>query len=237
MFDKSARLYDLIYGKMKDYPREAEEIHKLLQEVHPQAKKILDVACGTGEHAKQLARRCGYEVDGLDLNPDFVEIACAKHPPGRFVLANMVDFDMFSTYDVVMCLFGSIGYATSLDDMTGALTCFARHLSPGGVILVEPWFAPEDWHDPKTFVWTADDFDLKVCRMSLSGRERRISTIHFHYLVGTNEGITHFEERHRLLLATADEMALCFQRAGLTFEHRRDFHPNDPRGMYVARVG
>ncbi|MFZ5432317.1 MAG: class I SAM-dependent DNA methyltransferase [Calditrichota bacterium] len=236
MYEKSAYLYDLIYAKLKDYPQEAAAIHKVLQDVQPRARKILDVACGTGEHAKQLATQFSYEVDGLDLNPDFVEIACGKHPAGRFVLANMVDFDMFTTYDVVMCMFGSIGYADSLDSITSALACFARHLNPGGVILVEPWFTPDDWNDPKTTVVTVDDPELKACRMSLSGRERRISTIHFHYLVGTTEGITHFEEHHRLFLATKDEMNLCFNRAGLAAELRHDFNPNNPRGLYVARV-
>src|SRR5438067_13753106 len=80
MFSHSAELYDLIYSSFKDYSHEAGQIAALLGRIHPQCRTILDVACGTGEHANLLVGQYGFEVDGLDLDEAFVRIAKAKHP-------------------------------------------------------------------------------------------------------------------------------------------------------------
>lgn len=80
MFNESAELYDLIYGSFKNYATETADLVALIRAQHPNAKTILDVACGTGEHARLLTEQFGYEVDGLDLNPSFVRIARGKLP-------------------------------------------------------------------------------------------------------------------------------------------------------------
>src|SRR5262245_12149870 len=141
MFTASAEYYDLIYSTFKDYAAEADRIAALARQAKPGCRTVLDVACGTGEHARLLADR-GFEVDGLDLDPAFLRIARRKHPAGRFVEADMSDFDVAYRYDVVMCLFSSIGYLTTLDRVTRALVCFRRHLTSGGLVMVEPWFEP-----------------------------------------------------------------------------------------------
>jgi len=83
MFTESAELYDLIYSSFKDYGAEAIQIATLLRTIHPGCKTVLDVACGTGEHARLLAANHGFVVDGLDLDPQFVQIARKKHPAGH----------------------------------------------------------------------------------------------------------------------------------------------------------
>src|SRR5690349_3030951 len=90
MFSQSAELYDLIYSTIKDYSREAAQIATLLRTVRPGCRSILDVACGTGEHAHLLATRHRFEVDGLDFDPAFVRIAKAKHSDGQFYEGHLV---------------------------------------------------------------------------------------------------------------------------------------------------
>lgn len=80
MFSETAELYDLIYQQFKDYMDESRRIAVLLERVHPEAKSVLDVACGTGEHARILSAKYGYRVNGLDLEPEFVRIAQRKNP-------------------------------------------------------------------------------------------------------------------------------------------------------------
>ena len=81
MYSRTAQYYDLIYS-FKDYVAEVGKITGLIREELPTAKTILDVACGTAEHAKLLSEQ--FEVDGIDLEPAFVEIAKEKVPSGKF---------------------------------------------------------------------------------------------------------------------------------------------------------
>src|SRR5687767_13265326 len=123
MFSASAEFYDLIYSTFKDYVAEAAQITSLLRRLNPQSHTVLDVACGTGEHARHLAAQ-GFVVDGLDLDPAFVRIAEHKHPAGQFFAGDMSDFHLSRRYDAVLCLFSSIGYLKTLDRVSRALACF-----------------------------------------------------------------------------------------------------------------
>ena len=49
MFSKTAQWYDAIYSS-KDYKAESDAVLSLLKEKYPDARSLLDVACGTGEH-------------------------------------------------------------------------------------------------------------------------------------------------------------------------------------------
>jgi len=235
MFSETAELYDLIYGSFKDYLAESRSIAELLSSIHPSARSILDVACGTGEHACHLTE-LGYVVDGLDLEPGFVELARKKLPGSRVWQADMADFSLDRRYDVVLCLFSAIGYLCELDLVERALRCFRQHLNPGGVAVVEPWFEPEAWHPGRFFLLTAESEELKVARMSYSDAEGRISTVKFHYLIGAHGGIEHREELHRLGLYTREELLGCFDRAGFQ-SVRHEAEGLSGRGIYLARVG
>lgn len=231
MFRETAEYYDLIYS-FKDYAGEAAKIAARIRAERPDAQSILDVACGTAEHAKRLVR--DIRVDGIDLEPRFVEIAREKVPSGRFEVADMRDFDLGRRYDVVQCLFSSIGYLPSGRDVVAALRCFREHLEPGGLILVEPWLTPEDFRDGHMGMVTAEGNGVKICRMSTSARNGDVSHLHFHYLIGSPERIEHREEIHALTLWTVEEMAAFFAEAGLAARF-------DPvglfgRGLWIARA-
>ncbi len=230
MFNQTAQYYDKIYA-LKNYDDEARKIRDLIARLLPSARTILDVACGSGEHARLLA--ADYVIDGLDLQPEFVELARAKVPGGRFWTADMRQFELGETYDVVQCLFSSIGYLTEPDGVVRALRCFRRHLAPGGLMLVEPWFTPDQWQDGHLNMLTVDEPGLKICRMNISERDGRLSKIRFHYLIGTSAGVEHVEEEHSLALYTMEEMRGFFDTAGLIV----DYDPEGifGRGMYFAR--
>jgi len=108
MFIDSAELYDAIYS-FKNYARECDQLHNLINALVPGTRTILDVACGTGEHAKFLKEH--YAIDGVDINESYLRAARQKNPSGSYVCADMMNFDLGRTYDVVTCLFSAIGIA------------------------------------------------------------------------------------------------------------------------------
>lgn len=232
MFTRSVAFYDAIYAAAgKDYVREAQRVHALIQE-HKRSTgtSLLDVACGTGGHLAVL--REWYQVEGLDVDPQMLAMARRRCPGVRFHQADMVDFDLRRAFDTVMCLFSSIGYVHTIPRLAQALRMFTRHAAPGGVVLVEPWITPERFETGHLGAVFVDQPDLKIARINTSTRADSLAVLHFHYLVGTPTGISEFTEDHTLGLFSHEEYLAAFRGAGLDVSH-------DPegligRGLYIG---
>ena len=233
MFSGSAEFYDAIYS-FRDYAAETAQVAAAIRAAHPGANTVLDVACGTGEHASRLSRDHGFDVDGLDLDEGLLRQARAKHPAGTFFHGDMSDFALGRIYDVVSCLFSSIGYLVTPQRTRQALDCFRSHLVPGGVMIVEPWFPPGVLEAGRVSRLTATYEGRSVERVGWNDIEGRVSRLHFDYRIETVGGSRTASEIHELGLFTQEEMAAIFAEAGL----RARFEPGGPtsRGLWVARA-
>jgi SAM-dependent methyltransferase len=230
MFSRSAHIYDAIYATFKDFGAEAEGVHELIQARRPGAATLLDVACGTGAHLEHLVRH--YDATGFDLDPEMLAVARDRLPNVELVEADMTDFDLGRRFDAVTCLFSSIAYAPTRDGLDRAVATMARHLEPGGVLIVEPWVLPEEW-DPSRFqAIFVDEPDLKIARMSIPPPRAREQVLEFHLLVGTRDGIDYWVERHEVGMFEDGEYRAAFERAELTVE--RDAEGLMGRGLYVG---
>jgi len=229
MFSRSARIYDAIYASVRDYPREAAELDRLIQERRPGARTLLDVACGTGAHLEHLE---GYGVEGLDLDPEMLAVARERLPDVPFHEGDMAVFALGERFDAVVCMFSSIGYVRTEERLSSAIASMARHLEPGGVLVVEPWLSPDVWMDRHVGAVFVDDPELKIARMNVAQREGTVSMFEFEYLVGTPDGIERFAERHELGLFTVEQYLQAFRIAGLEAEHDQEGPMG--RGLYIA---
>ena len=94
MFSESSELYDFIYSEFKDFDAEARDVASLLRRKSPSARRILDVGGGTGRHASAKTAEHGFEIDGLDIQQGFREIARRRCPRGALYLGDMAEFDL-----------------------------------------------------------------------------------------------------------------------------------------------
>jgi ubiquinone/menaquinone biosynthesis C-methylase UbiE len=232
MFSKTADYYDTVYHSFKDYEAEADRLTVVIEEnLRSEGRRLLDVACGTGSHITHLKQR--FQVEGLDVSTEFLEIARRKHPEVTFHHGDMVEFDLAARFDVVTCLFSSIGYVRTLENLTQAVTCMVRHLVRGGVLIIEPWFTPDTWYTPSVHATLTDEPELKIARVNTSLVDGRLSYFDLHYLIGTPEGTEHFVERHELGLFETEEMRKIFTEAGL--DVRYDAEGLTGRGLFIGR--
>lgn len=233
MFTESAELYDAIYFGFKEYAVEAADIARHVRAEHPRARTVLDVACGTGEHARLLASIHGFQVDGLDVNREFLRLARLKHPAGRFYEADMRDFSLPDRYDAVICMFSSIGYVKTLPDLERTLRAFRRHLAPDGIVIVEPWFPPGVLTGGHQSTRSGEARGVRVERIGTTEIDGRLCRLRFDYMLREGDRVRHTTEIHELGLFTVDETLRAFSAAGLTARHEAASDTN--RGLYIAR--
>lgn len=136
----ATKYYDKIYS-FKNYEQEAGRIAQIIEEhLCSDGRRLLDVACETGRHVEYLKDQ--FEVEGLDISHEMLAIARRRNPNVPFHQADMTNFDLDSTFDVITCLFSAIGYAKTLELARKAIACMGRHIIRGGLLIVEPWFTP-----------------------------------------------------------------------------------------------
>jgi SAM-dependent methyltransferase len=175
---------------------------------------LLETACGTGRFLEYFAKH--FRVEGHDLSPQMRERAARRLPGVPLHLGDMVELSLPSRYDVVCCLFRSIAYVRTLGRFEQTVTRMADHLTPGGLVVIEPFFTPNTFWDAHVVLNEFQGEDMKVAWMSVSEkRSQRLGAFHIHCLVGTPRGVRHFEEVHELGLFAFEDYATAFARAGL----------------------
>ncbi|RBL86362.1 SAM-dependent methyltransferase, partial [Streptomyces cavourensis] len=194
----SAELYDLLHSaRGKDFEGEAAAVAALVGDRKPDAASLLDIACGTGAHLARFAARFPH-VEGVELSEPMLDLARARLPGVPLTLGDMRDFDLGRRFDAAVCLFGSLGYVDSADELDSALRSFARHLNPGGVLVVEPWWAPDTFTPGHVSADVVEADGTRVARVShasLATPAGDASLMRVHYVVAhPDHGIRHFAE-------------------------------------------
>lgn len=102
--------------------------------------RILDLPCGQGRHAIELARR-GYEVTGVDISPFMIEVARERARAGglqvHWLTGDMRKPVPGEAFDLILNLFTSFGYFANDADDQMVLAAAASMLKPGGRFLLE----------------------------------------------------------------------------------------------------
>src|SRR5215469_4569744 len=129
-----------IFGKfydaaMGDRSESAKCVSELLRESKPNARKVLELGCGTGSILKHLQDR--YQVSGLDLSSKMLSIARKKVPQAKLWRQDMVDFQISERFDAVFCVFDSINHVRRFSDWKKVFARVSQHLSPGGCFIFD----------------------------------------------------------------------------------------------------
>jgi predicted TPR repeat methyltransferase len=148
VFDAYARYYDLLYAD-KDYEAEARYVASHVREHVPDARRLLELGCGTGAHAEHLAR-LGYVVHGIDSSEQMVARSQKRRARCPADIAEKLAFDVGDArstrtgrhYDAVISLFHVVSYQASNSDLDATFATAATHLPRGGLFLFDFWYGP-----------------------------------------------------------------------------------------------
>ncbi len=225
-----ARYYDLIYeGMQKNYQQDVTKIEDLITK-HKKSKgnTLLDVACGSGKHLIYFVKN--FKCTGIDINKGILEIARKKLPNVEFVQSDMTELNLGKQFDVITCLFSSIGYVKTKANLQKTIQNFAEHLLPGGIAIIEPWFTEENYLTGTVHLSTYESENVKIARMNVSEKKGNVSIMDMHYLIGEkNQEIKHIIDRHELGMFDPETFKKYLQSAGLTVKYLKE-----GRGLYIG---
>ena len=232
LYGRLAEYYDYVYH-WKDYRKEVQRIRKLIQGYKNSSGNILlDVACGTGKHLSYLQK--DFDCVGLDISESMLKVARKNAPDAEFLKGDMADFDLGRQFDVVLCLFSSIGHLGTNGALRKSISNFAKHTKKGGVVIVEPWLRRSQWRDGVIDLQTYNGNGLKIARVNIGRSERAFSIVDEGYLIAERgRGLTNVMSRLKMRFFEPELVLRMFRDAG--FEPRFEEDGLMPgRGLIIA---
>jgi SAM-dependent methyltransferase len=127
-----ARFYDAVQGDRVDAAAHA---RSLLERHHPEARSVLELACGTGSILIALRER--YEVAGVDLSDEMLAVARRKLPGVELVRADMTRVRLARRFDAVLCLYDSINHLLRFREWEAVFDTAREHLRPDGALVFD----------------------------------------------------------------------------------------------------
>ncbi|MCK4543536.1 MAG: class I SAM-dependent methyltransferase [Spirochaetales bacterium] len=137
IYERLSTVYDLDWGKWsRQY---IAIIQEMLAQLGISRAKILDLACGTGTLALELAK-FGHSVLGVDISPKMIEVAKSKagHLSNvSFQVSDMLDFTTEEEFECVTCTFDSLNYLQNIDQLQAVIEKVGRALRPDGFFIFD----------------------------------------------------------------------------------------------------
>lgn len=207
-FEDYSNYYDLLYAD-KDYDAEVEYVNKLIKNVNPNAKTLLDLGCGTGKH-DMLFQKKGYLTTGVDLSQDMIKRAKAQFDL-PFVHGDIRTVQLHKKFDVVVSLFHVMSYQTANNDLQNVFKTAKSHLEKGGLFIFDCWYGPAILNDqPVTRVKRMEDEKHEIIRLSESvlNANTNVVDVSFEVLIRDKqkETIRKIKELHQMRYLFFPEM-------------------------------
>ncbi|MBF6331903.1 class I SAM-dependent DNA methyltransferase [Nocardia transvalensis] len=233
-----ADLYEIVFASRgKNFDREAKELADLVRARFPRALSLLDVACGTGAHLAAFGGLFEY-VEGVDCSEDMLAVGRRKRPDLPLRHGDMRTFDLGRTFDAVVCLGNSVACMPTVEELGAAIRRMADHLTPGGVLIVEPWWFPDEFLDGHVGGHLVTEAGRVISRVTHAARRGDRTRHEVNFVVADASGIRTFTDVLWVSLFTREQYAAAFERAGCTVDLVKGLsldtgRPNGP-GLFVG---
>jgi len=243
VFAAYSQYYDLLY-RDKDYAGEARYVLDLLARHAPGAKRIIEIGCGTGGHARELAA-LGLDVHGVDMSVGMLETAEQKRSMLAPELARRIRFTqgdartvrLGERADAVISLFHVMSYQTSSADLSAAFATARAHLADGGVFIFDCWYGPAVLTErPSVNVKRLEDMDTFITRIAEPLMDVAKNTVDVSYTVlvrdrktGANETL---RETHRMRYLFAPEIEMILAANGMSLVASHEWMSQGAPGVH-----
>ncbi len=193
-----ASVYDLFMDNIP-YEEWGDYVTGLLKEYGVENGLVLELGCGTGKLTRLLAGR-GYDMIGVDLSGEMLELAMAQNEDGRilYLQQDMREFELYGTVRAIVSICDSMNYLTEYEELVQVLRLANNYLDPGGVFIFDmntPYKYREvlgeqtiaENREEGSFIWEnyfdeeqeINEYDLTLFIREEDGRYRKYEETHF----------------------------------------------------------
>jgi len=241
VFDKYSDYYDILYND-KDYASEANFIDSIIKKYRPNAKSVLNLGCGTGNHDIFLAQK-GYDITSIDCSESNIEKANSKLTD-IYEYKNRLNFHKDDirtyrankTYDIVISLFHVISYQITNADLKSVFETVKIHLNNSGLFIFDCWYGPAVLHmQPETRIKEVENNKTRIIRIAepeMFPNENKVH-VNYHLLVVdkvTNK-IKEIRETHPMRYLFKPEIDELLFASGLEVIECAEWMTDNPPGF------
>ncbi len=138
-YTRLAEIYDYVMRHV-DYVQWADYIEAVFARHNVAPPRVLDLACGTGSMALELRKR-NYRAYGADNCREMLDVAMDKTAKAgqnvEFFQKNLMDLSGLPPVEAALCLYDSMNYLMTIEDVAQALREVHRILLPNGIFVFD----------------------------------------------------------------------------------------------------
>jgi SAM-dependent methyltransferase len=217
IYHRYAEIYDRS-GQITFSLRMIPYLLELLERHGFEGQTMLDLACGTGTVALAFATR-GWRVYGLDASEAMLAEARRKSEEAGVPLLlsqqDMRSFILPERVDLITCLFDSLNYLLTTEDLQRAFSQVVTHLAPGGLFVCDMnsiWALSEIW-DHNTYF--SESEDLSIIMQSDYDGATHVATVRMVAFIRRGALFERIEETHVERGYSERTVSGAMDRAGL----------------------
>jgi ubiquinone/menaquinone biosynthesis C-methylase UbiE len=193
----------------------------ILRQFKISPENILDVACGEGTFALEMAKS-GYQVTGVDYSLDMLKLARKKiinqKQNIKLLHMDMRSLKFSEEFDIVTCWFDSLNYLLEKKDLQDTFKGVSKALKKGGLFTFDIntiYGLSVEWQkDPSTI--EQDLPDLLEIHQTAYDPKRCIASLKVTVFIKKNNKWIRIEEIHKERGYTLNEIRQCLNKSNLT---------------------
>ena len=233
LYNQLSKYIDASYRRTKNYQQEVDFI---LRRVGNTRGTLIDVACGSGGHAELLSQ-AGFEVYAVDLNDGMLRLVKKNLPKAKVFKQDMRQLHLPVKADVLICMYNSINYNYSYDELTHTFQRFYDHLKPGGVLIFDTAFMKHTWKPGPFSVETMTTPEFEVARINKSYKKRSFGIVEIVFVVFEKGRKKIVETQNKIFLPDRERMIKLLKQIGFRTKVYFDFSDTKRSGTVSVFVG
>lgn len=237
IYNKFADIYDEL---MNDFNYKAwfNYIENIFKRYEKQPKKILEMACGTGNLSHHFAEN-GYKLTCFDISEEMLLKSYKKlnrYKNARVLKQNMIDFSFTEKFDAIVSICDSINYILEREQLIKTFKNVYKHLEDGGVFI----FDINSHYKLKTIlgnnIFIEDREDIFYSWENYFDDDLNICDFYLTFFLKEEESYKRFDEHHRERAYRTDEIIDVLEISGFKIIYTYDCFTFDPPNEKTERI-